>query len=138
MQEFHNIPQSTLEWLKSILDHGEDKKYAVQLLLKVLAEMDGLPQNHHQDYVNFWKTARAYGKSLRVNWGKDAEALKTVMLDDERFPIPITLKLEALIRVETFVQMDHHTCMTALKVYKYLHLAMEDNARTIIEKIIAG
>ena len=72
---------------------------------------------------------------MRVKWEEDADALKTVMLND--FPIPIALKLEALIRVETFVQMDHHTCMTALKVYKYLHLAMEDNARTIIEKIIA-
>ena len=136
MQQFHSIPQSTLLWLENILLHGEqasritkkntymeNAKYAVELLLKVLAEMDGVPQNRHQDYVNFWWVARAYGKSLRLKLEEDADALKTVMLND--FPIPIALKLEALIRVESFVQMDHHTCMTALKVHKYLRIAME-------------
>ena len=148
MEEFHDIHQSTRLWLKSILVHGEQAKritkkdkymqdtmYAVELLLKVLAEMDGIPKNHHQDYVNFWWTARAYGKSLRVKWEEDAEALKTVMLDDEKFPLPIALKLEALIRVESFVEMDHHTCMTALKVHKYLRVAMEDKEEK--ERIIS-
>ena len=56
MQEFHSIPQSTLLWLESILLHGEqasritkkntykeNAKHAVELLMKVLQEMDGVP-----------------------------------------------------------------------------------------------
>ena len=147
MAEYLDIPRATRLWLRGIWVHGEeacritkqkkyedDSKYAVELLFKVLQEFEVAPQNLQEHLVNFWKTARAYGKSLRVGWEDDWQALKMKMLDDDAYPIPITLKLEALIKVESFVQMDYHTCMTALKVYQYLYIRMK--GKDPVEKVI--
>ena len=114
----------------------DDSNFAVELLLKIISNMEGLPKNLQPSYVNLWKTARAYGKCLRcVNCKDDAEALKLNMLCVVKFPISMTLKSEAIITVDTFANMDHHNCMTALKAYKYLNIQMEGKEK--LEKIIA-
>ena len=75
MDEIRRIPESTRHWLRGILQHGEkaskitkrskyldDSNYAVELILKILSDMEELPKNLQPSYVNLWKTARAYGK----------------------------------------------------------------------------
>ena len=147
MEGQQRIPMATCLWLQSILFHGqeafritENQKYlddthhAVELIMRVVGEFEGVPQHLQQQYVNFWCVARAYGKSLRVGWLEDAEALKMTMMDDETHPIPRTIKAEALYIVENLVHVDYHTFVTALKLYQYLDIRMK--GKEPMEKVI--
>ena len=105
------------------------------MIMDILGSMDSCPESLQRDYVNMWKLARAYGKSLRAGDNEDAKALKAKMMDEKTYPIPLHYKGMALTHVESLIKMDYHTCMTALKIFKFLRLRMEDSDP--MERIIA-
>ena len=75
MDEIQRIPESTRHRLRGILQHGkkaskitkrskylDDSNFAVELLLKIISNMEGLPKNLQPSYVNLWKNSSSLRK----------------------------------------------------------------------------
>ena len=87
---------------------------------RIIRDMDTISNDKHMYFVDMWRTAHAYGKSLQDGAVKDAEFFKSIMRDREKFPIPVELVDNAEEYVHDMVKRDFDTCMGALRIYMLL------------------